>query len=103
MARLGHGQDVTVMVFSEFGRRVAENANLGTDHGTAGPSFILGQPVRGGHYGAMPDLANLDDGNMRFTTDFRCVYATMAASWMGCENTISVLKGDFPPLPVFRD
>jgi uncharacterized protein (DUF1501 family) len=73
MARIGRGSDVSVMVFSEFGRRAGENANLGTDHGTAGPSFILGQSVRGGHYGTMPDLTNLDDGNMRFTTDFRRV------------------------------
>jgi uncharacterized protein (DUF1501 family) len=101
MARIGRGQDVTVMVFSEFGRRVGENANLGTDHGTAGVSFILGQQVHGGHYGAMPDLTNLDDGNMRFTTDFRRVYATMATSWMGCSDPESVLKGDFSPLPVF--
>jgi uncharacterized protein (DUF1501 family) len=102
MARIGRAQDVTVMVFSEFGRRVGENANLGTDHGTAGVSFILGQPVRGGNYGAMPDLLNLDDGNMRFTTDFRRVYATMAASWMGCQDTGPVLKGGFAPLPVFE-
>ena len=102
MARIGRGPDVTVMVFSEFGRRVAENANLGTDHGTAGPSFIAGQAVRGGHYGAMPDLTDLDDGNMRFTTDFRRVYATMAATWMGCQDTVPVLKGDFAPLPVFQ-
>jgi uncharacterized protein (DUF1501 family) len=102
MARIGRGSDVSVMVFSEFGRRVGENANLGTDHGTAGPSFILGQSVRGGHYGAMPDLINLDDGNMRFTTDFRRVYATMVSSWMGCEDTGPVLKGDFGPLPVFQ-
>jgi len=101
MARIGRGQDVTVMVFSEFGRRVGENANLGTDHGTAGVSFILGQPVRGGHYGAMPDLTNLDDRNMRFTTDFRRVYATMATSWMGCQDPGPVVKGDFAPLPVF--
>ena len=101
MARIGRGPDVTVMAFSEFGRRVAENANLGTDHGTAGPSFIAGQAVRGGHYGAMPDLNDLDDGNMRFTTDFRRVYATMAGTWMGCSNTVPVLKGDFAPLPVF--
>ena len=100
IARIGRGSDVSVMVFSEFGRHVGENANLGTDHGTAGPSFILGQSVRGGQYGAMPDLTNLDDGNMRFTTDFRRVYATMASSWMGCEDIGPVLKGDFGALPV---
>ncbi len=102
MARIGRGPDVTVMAFSEFGRRVGENANLGTDHGTAGPSFIAGQAVRGGHYGAMPDLTYLDDGNMRFTTDFRRVYATMAATWMGCQDPVPVLKGEFAPLPVFQ-
>lgn len=101
MDRLGRGGDVTLMVFSEFGRRVAENANLGTDHGTAGPCFIAGKAVRGGHYGAMPSLTDLDDGNMRFTTDFRRVYATMAGSWMGCRDTGAVLKGEFAPLPVF--
>lgn len=101
MARIGRGQDVSVMVFSEFGRRVAENANLGTDHGTASASFILGEKVQGGHYGATPDLTNLDDGNLRFTTDFRRVYATMAKSWMGCGDPAPVLKGDFGPLPVF--
>ena len=102
MARIGRGPDVSLVVFSEFGRRVAENANLGTDHGTAGPSFIAGQLVRGGHYGAMPSLTDLDDGNMRFTTDFRRVYATMAATWMGCQDTAPVLKGDWAPLPVFQ-
>jgi uncharacterized protein (DUF1501 family) len=102
MKRIGRGSDVSIMVFSEFGRRVAENANLGTDHGTAGPSFIAGQAVRGGHYGVMPDLTDLDDGNMRFTTDFRSVYATMATTWMGCQNPTAVLKGDFAPLPVFE-
>ena len=84
MARIGRGSDVSLMVFSEFGRRVGENANLGTDHGTAGLAFVAGKPVRGGHYGAMPSLTDLDDGNMRYTTDFRRLYATMAASWMGC-------------------
>ena len=101
MARLGRAQDVAVMAFSEFGRRVNENANLGTDHGTAGPSFIAGAAVRGGHFGAMPDLVDLDEGNMRFTTDFRRVYATMAQAWMGCEDASAVTKGEFAPLPVF--
>jgi uncharacterized protein (DUF1501 family) len=102
IARIGRGRDVSLMVFSEFGRRVGENANLGTDHGTAGPCFIAGQLVRGGHYGAMPSLTDLDDGNMRFTTDFRRVYATMAAAWMGCQDPVPVLKGDWASLPVFQ-
>jgi uncharacterized protein (DUF1501 family) len=101
MARLGRADDVAVMVFSEFGRRVAENANLGTDHGTASVSFIAGKKARGGHYGEMPSLTALDDGNMRFTTDFRRVYATMIRSWMGYPDVAGVLKHDFPPLDVF--
>ena len=98
MARIGRGDDVAVMVFSEFGRRVAENANLGTDHGTAGLAFVAGQKVRGGHYGAMPSLTDLDDGNMRYTTDFRRVYATMIRSWMGYSDMRAVLKDEFVPL-----
>jgi uncharacterized protein (DUF1501 family) len=89
------------MVFSEFGRRVAENANLGTDHGTAGLAFVVGRKVRGGHYGAMPSLTDLDDGNMRYTTDFRRVYATMIRSWMGYPDVRAVLKEEFAPLDVF--
>lgn len=90
-----------VMVFSEFGRRVAENANLGTDHGTAGLAFVAGQKVRGGHYGAMPSLTDLDDGNMRYTTDFRRLYATMIRSWMGYSDVRAVLKDEFVPLDIF--
>lgn len=101
MARIGRGDDVAVMVFSEFGRRVAENANLGTDHGTAGPVFVAGAKVQGGHYGVMPSLTDLDDGNMRFTTDFRRVYATMIRSWMGYPDVAGVLKSDFAPLAIF--
>ena len=73
MRRIGRGTDVAVMVFSEFGRRVAENANGGTDHGTAGPIFIAGGGVKGGLYGQSPDLLALDDGNLRYTLDFRRV------------------------------
>ena len=82
------------MVFSEFGRRVAENANLGTDHGTAGLAFVAGQKVRGGHYGVMPSLIDLDDGNMRYTTDFRRLYATMIRCWMGYSDA-RMLKDEF--------
>ena len=101
MVRIGRGDDVVVMVFSEFGRRVGENANLGTDHGTAGLSFVAGRKVHGGHYGAMPSLTDLDDGNMRYTTDFRRVYATMIRSWMGYPDTRAVLAGDFAPFDMF--
>ncbi len=67
--------DVTVMIYSEFGRRVKSNGSLGTDHGTAGPVFLIGNTVKGGLYGEQPPLNNLDvNGNLKVTTDFRDVY-----------------------------
>ena len=97
MKRLGRADDVTMMVFSEFGRRVGENANLGTDHGTAGPVFVIGAPVRGGMYGEMSSLTDLDDGNMRYTTDFRRVYTTLITQWMGQADAGAVLRQPFAP------
>jgi uncharacterized protein (DUF1501 family) len=99
--RLGRGDDVAVMVFTEFGRRVEENASLGTDHGTATPMFIVGKAVKGGFYGRHPSLTDLDDGNLKMTTDFRRVYATMIEEWLGCGASEAVLKGRFQPLGVF--
>jgi uncharacterized protein (DUF1501 family) len=78
----GHGDDVVVMTWSEFGRRVKENAQIGTDHGSAVPMFVLGNAVKGGFYGEPPSLTNLDNGNLRFTTDFRSVYATLLERWL---------------------
>lgn len=101
MERLGRGDDVVVMVFSEFGRRVAENTSLGTDHGTAGPAFIIGKGVAGGHYGAPPSLTDLDEGNLKYTTDFRRLYSTLIRGWMGHDRVTEVLAHDFAPLPVF--
>lgn len=101
MARLGRAEDVVLMAFSEFGRRVAENTSLGTDHGTAGPAFIIGAPVAGGHYGRHPSLTDLDDGNLKYTTDFRQIYSTLIKGWMGHDEVAQVLKDDFSPLPVF--
>lgn len=102
MARIGRADDVVLMAFSEFGRRAIENANLGTDHGTAGPMFIAGKPVRGGQYGDPPDLARRTaDDNLVHTTDFRRVYATVAQGWLGLGDTGAVLRGRFEPLPVF--
>lgn len=80
----GVAQDrVMILAYSEFGRRVQEN-NGGTDHGTAGLAFCVGKAVKGGLYGGYPDLGNLDNnGNMRFTTDFRSLYATVLDRWLG--------------------
>jgi len=70
-------RDVVVMVYSEFGRRVVGNASQGTDHGTSGPVFVIGDKIKGGFYGDQPSLAKLVDGDLAVTTDFRSVYATI--------------------------
>ncbi len=102
MERIGKADKVTVLVFSEFGRRVPENANQGTDHGTANTMFIIGKQVKGGHFGQKVDLTRLDAGdNLMHTTDFRRVYATLAKGWMGYGDTPKLLKGDFEAFPVF--
>lgn len=80
------GDNCLVMVFSEFGRRVPDNASMGTDHGTAGPMFLLGAPVRGGVYGKHPSLTDLVEGDLIHTTDFRSVYATVLERWFGLES-----------------
>jgi uncharacterized protein (DUF1501 family) len=72
-----HGEDVVVLVYSEFGRRVVGNASKGTDHGTSGPMFIIGEKIKGGFYGDQPSLAKLVDGDLSVTTDFRDVYASL--------------------------
>jgi uncharacterized protein (DUF1501 family) len=100
VARLGRDKDVVLMAFSEFGRRVKENTSRGTDHGTAGPAFVIGDPVFGGQYGKVPSLTDLDDGNLRYTTDYRRIYATLAGTWMGHRDTESLLRGNFEPLPL---
>ena len=101
--RIGRADDVVVMVFSEFGRRVPENVNLGTDHGTANLMFVAGKSVKGGHYGQVPSLTKLDPGdNLIYTTDFRRVYATMISGWLGYKDTRSLLNGDFQPFDLFN-
>ncbi|MGB2568654.1 DUF1501 domain-containing protein [Micromonospora citrea] len=77
MARTDAGRRVVVAVHSEFGRRVRANASDGTDHGTASDVLLLGTAVRGGQYGEPPSLTDLDDGDLKFSTDFRDVYATL--------------------------
>lgn len=80
------GDNLVVLVFSEFGRRVQDNASMGTDHGTAGPMFLLGSPVVGGLYGKHPSLENLYEGDLIHTTDFRTVYATVLQRWFGLDS-----------------
>ncbi|GAA3640262.1 DUF1501 domain-containing protein [Microlunatus ginsengisoli] len=79
------GRQVVTAVYSEFGRRVRANSGDGTDHGTAGPMFVLGRGVSGGFYGAEPSLTDLDDGDLKAGLDFRSVYATLLAQVLGSE------------------
>jgi uncharacterized protein (DUF1501 family) len=74
---------VLVMTFSEFGRRVAENASGGTDHGAAAPMLLIGSAVKPGIHGQHPSLTDLDQGDLKFQVDFRGVYATVLEQWMG--------------------
>jgi len=93
--------DVTVMVYSEFGRRVKGNASQGTDHGTAGPMFLIGEKVKGGFYGDQPSLSKLVDGDLAVTTDFRDVYATILESVLKspAEQTLGKWSGRTNFLP----
>jgi uncharacterized protein (DUF1501 family) len=80
----GHGERVATLTFSEFGRRVLENASQGTDHGAAAPVFLVGPACKPGLCGAHPSLDDLDDGDLKFHTDFRRVYATLLHDWLDC-------------------
>jgi uncharacterized protein (DUF1501 family) len=82
----GLADKVTVLAFSEFGRRVAENASEGTDHGQGGAMFALGKGVKGGIYGDLPDLENLEQGDIKYQQDFRGVYARVLDNWLGISS-----------------
>jgi uncharacterized protein (DUF1501 family) len=102
LKRIGRADDVVVMVFSEFGRRVPENVSLGTDHGAANLMFVVGGKVKGGHYGKPPSLTQLDPGdNLIHTTDFRSVYATVIEGWLGHPDTAELLNGQFKTFDMF--
>ena len=102
LERIGRADDVMVLVFSEFGRRAAENTNLGTDHGTANVMFAIGNGVKGGHYGTPPSLATLDDtDNLIHTTDFRQVLASVIEDWLKYPNAKDVLSDEFKKISAF--
>jgi uncharacterized protein (DUF1501 family) len=95
----GNFERVLVMTFSEFGRRVAENANGGTDHGTAAPMFVLGGAVKAGLLGKYPSCVDLDRGDLKFNTDFRGVYGTILDKWLKAPSQV-VLGRKFPALAI---
>ncbi len=98
LAEHGLAQNAVMMQWSEFGRRPNENASFGTDHGTASPMIVIGDPVKGGLYGEQPSLAatSLDQaGNMVFAVDFREVYATILDKWLGVDSK-TVLGSQYP-------
>jgi uncharacterized protein (DUF1501 family) len=101
LAAAGLAERVAILCFSEFGRRVQENASHGTDHGTAGPVFVAGSGVRARLVGATPKLLDLQDGDLRMSVDFRRVYAAVLANWLGLPVT-TALGGEFEPLPLFK-
>ena len=101
LASAGLSERVIVVSFSEFGRRVAENGGRGTDHGTAGPVFVCGPRVRPGLVGATPSLLDLEDGDLKWSMDFRRLYATLLEDWLGLPSR-EALGGVFERVPLIR-
>lgn len=86
LKKTGHDTRVRLMTFSEFGRRVRENGSRGTDHGAASCLFVAGPSVKGSVVGKHPSLADLDDDDLKFHTDFRRIYASLIDDWLGCDS-----------------
>lgn len=97
----GQLERVLVMTFSEFGRRVEQNASQGTDHGQAAPMFLIGSKVRAGVQNAHPDLRQLSQGDIPWQIDFRAVYAAILANWLRTDAR-KVLGGQFPNLDLIK-
>lgn len=98
LKKTGKFEDVAVVTFSEFGRRVAENAHEGTDHGAANNMFVIGGSLQqAGCYNELPDLDDLDEGDIKYTIDFRQVYASLLERWLGADAR-SILGGNFTKL-----
>jgi uncharacterized protein (DUF1501 family) len=86
LAAMSIEDNVLTMTFTEFGRRVNSNASYGTDHGTATPVFLFGKGLKGGILGSNPDLNNLNNGNLVYTTDYRQVYTSVVQDWFGASD-----------------
>ena len=100
LKKQGNDERVAVMSFSEFGRRVRENASGGTDHGTAAPMFMIGSQVNSGPIGDHPSLTDLDNGDLKYQIDYRRVYAEVLNRWLGVKSA-PIVGEDFEPLSVF--
>lgn len=100
MEAAGQADRVAVMTFSEFGRRVAENASEGTDHGAAAPIFFAGPKMPQQIVGDTPNLTDLEDGDVKFKIDFRQVYASVIEQWFG-GNSTTILGSSYPSLKLF--
>ena len=100
LQRRGHADRVLVMTFSEFGRRLHENGSRGTDHGAASTMILAGGGLKGGVIGPAPRLDDLADGDIKFHTDFRRVYATILDNWLKCDSR-HVLGEAWERLPIF--
>ncbi len=101
LKKQGNDGRVLTMSFSEFGRRVAQNASGGTDHGTAAPMFLFGPMVKGGVHGKHPSLTDLDQGDLKYGTDFRGVYASILENWLKADSR-KILEGTFRPFDVIK-
>lgn len=99
LEKAGLADRVVTVVYSEFGRRARENLSGGTDHGSAGPVFVMGKGVNAGMHGAYPSLDDLDRDNLKFTTDFRRVYASLIQHAFGIDP--KPVLGDYAPLELF--
>src|SRR5690606_23666667 len=101
LERQGNADRVLTLTFSEFGRRVEENASGGTDHGTAAPMFLIGKGINPGMAGRPPSLTDLDNGDLKYTTDFRSVYGSLLDQWLGA-NSAAVLGRQFPAIELVK-
>jgi uncharacterized protein (DUF1501 family) len=97
LQRTGDDQRTLLMTFSEFGRRAAENGSRGTDHGSGSCLFVVGPGVKPGPCGKHPSLTDLTDGDLKYHTDFRRVYATLLERWLNVDGKM-VLGDKFEPL-----
>jgi hypothetical protein len=101
LEKLGAAERVAGVCFSEFGRRVMQNASQGTDHGTAAPMFLFGHPVSGGLHGSHPALHDLENGDLKHVIDYRQIYASLLEQWLAGDPA-AVLESDFTQLPLFK-